>query len=76
MMATPMKKLCTVLKPLCVAATIAMLPITLAFIWGGGAFAPALYWKLAGSYAALLILSFVIFAIDNPPGYVRPEPKG
>jgi hypothetical protein len=55
-----------ILRPVCVASTIAMAALIIGYFWGWQPFSGDTFWKLFLSYVALMICSTLICYIDNP----------
>lgn len=59
-------RIASVLRPICVAATIAIAVILILCFWGWEIVTWDTFWKLFFSYAALMISSTLICYIDDP----------
>lgn len=59
-------RIIAVLRPSCVAATIALAVILVLCFWGWQVVTWDTFWKLFLSYAALMIASALICYIDDP----------
>ncbi len=56
----------TVLRPVCVAATIALAVVLILCFWGWEVVSWETFWKLFFSYVALMVASTLICYIDDP----------
>jgi hypothetical protein len=56
----------TILRPVCVVATIAIAVTLILCFWGWQVVTWDTFWKLLLSYIALMVASTLICAIDNP----------
>ncbi len=59
-------RIVTVLRPVCVAATIAIAAVLILCFWGLQVVSWETFWKLFFSYLALIVASTMICYIDDP----------
>jgi hypothetical protein len=59
-------RIVSVLRPICVAATIALAVVLILCFWGIQVVSWDMFWKLFFSYVALMIASTLICYIDDP----------
>jgi hypothetical protein len=59
-------RIVSVLRPICVAATIALAVVLILCFWGFQVVTWDTFWKLFFSYVALMIASTLICYIDDP----------
>ena len=59
-------KLVNILRPVCVAATIALTVLLIICVWGWELMEWDTFWRLFYSYLVLMLASTVICYIDNP----------